>query len=149
MDKLQQGPRPRVKENLLTDIKSFLLMHQNEFVLRMQGERTFRPDCATIANLSIKKILEKFEKRLVQVGTISVDEKNRIKKFGQKGFTNHVINYVEFFDGSFLAFDLTAKYNLNEVDGPIKYFQATSINDLKQKLGDFYGTTRRWTINNE
>jgi hypothetical protein len=150
MNTLQGAPRMESKEVLMANLKRFLHKHQKEEVLVMRAGRSHRPDCATVANGAVKPIQDSFGKSLSEVSTLSVDEKSPIKIFQRSGFSNHVINYIMLQDGSFLAFDLTAKYNLpNQENEPIKYFAADSIEKLKSQLQAFYGTTRKWTTLNE
>ncbi len=114
------------------------------------GRKNLRPgDCSRVAIsaiLPIKKFLAEKGIRLntVKVGTISVDEKTRIPRFKNMGFTTHVINYIQFPNGECLAFDLTAKYNLPDENVEIKFFKTKNKKDLNFELKGFYNTRNSW-----
>lgn len=137
---VKEEQKNKVLEKLPSQLLSELLEYKKTKVLKTYGNYG-RKDCGDIA---IKANLDLFFGQRIDSGTLRINPKKDLRKlpfFEKEKFNFHAVNYVQFSDGQYLAFDLTSHYTMYGDKRPrISMFclVGTDKKDLEQELGNLY-----------
>ena len=126
-----------------TELAKTILEYQSKEVINAGGDNMGRPDCVFVAGKASKSLQARMPELGFEVISTRRYDGKEIPLFKELGFGHHAVNTIELNDGSYLAFDLSAHYNMDAEQGRYDVFgvMSDSRNKLKGYLKDLSGSS--------